>query len=122
MAKEGKSILADLFEALIGALYLDQGLEKAVSSFFFYHFDHEVENLIADPQRNWKAELQDLTQKKYQQTPIYEVIEERGPAHSKHFALPSWSMKKNGGRERDLLKKRLKRSRQKCARKTRPFA
>ena len=64
---EGKgrgSILADLFEALIGAIYLDGGL-KAVHQFFHINFENEVRNIIKQPHRNWKAELQDHFQKSF---------------------------------------------------------
>lgn len=87
--KGRESILADLFEALVGALYLDQGLE-AVQRFFFSHFQQEVDHLIAEPQRNWKADLQDYAQKNYQETPLYEVLEEGGPAHRKVFRVGVW--------------------------------
>ncbi len=79
-----ESILADLFEALIGAIYLDGGLEEA-KRFFFRHFYENVENALSDPLRNWKAELQDYSQKKYQKPPTYKVMKEMGPDHSKIF-------------------------------------
>lgn len=80
------SILADLFEAIIGAIYLDGGIE-ASRQFFFTHFKEEIEGVIREPLRNWKAELQDYAQKMYQQTPIYKVIDESGPDHSKSFLV-----------------------------------
>ncbi len=86
VGKGRESIQADLFEALIGAVYLDQGLEFA-QNFFFSHFQEEVDHMIAEPHRNWKAELQDYTQKTFQQTPIYTVLEESGPAHKKMFRV-----------------------------------
>ncbi len=87
--KGRESILADLFEALVGALYLDQGLES-VRSFFFSHFKTEVDKLVASPLRNWKADLQDWAQKNFQQTPIYQVLDESGPAHKKQFLVGVW--------------------------------
>lgn len=86
---EGKgrgTILADLFEAVIGALYLDGGIEVA-RSFFFDHFEEEIFSIIEKPHRNWKAELQDYCQKKYQKPPIYHVIKEEGPDHLKSFFI-----------------------------------
>ncbi len=80
------SILADLFEALVGALYLDGGL-KVAQTFFFRHFSHDAAAIIKAPHRNWKAELQDFCQKAYQQPPLYEVIKEEGPGHSKTFYI-----------------------------------
>jgi len=87
--KGRESIMADLFEAIIGALYLDQGLEAA-RRFFFSHFKGDVDQQVASPQRNWKAELQDWAQKNYQETPLYTVLEESGPAHKKDFRVGVW--------------------------------
>jgi len=78
------SILADVFEAILGALYLDGGL-GVMKSFLLCHFETEFEAAIGSPPRNYKAELQDLSQKQHQKTPIYKVVEETGPDHSKIF-------------------------------------
>lgn len=84
--KGRESILADLFEAVIGAIFLDGGFQKA-KEFFFSHFQKEIEEILVQPVKNWKAELQEFSQKKYQKIPIYEVIEESGPPHQKHFRI-----------------------------------
>lgn len=102
--KGRESILADLFEAIIGAIYLDQGLD-GVRSFFFMHFKEDVEQMVAAPHRNWKAELQDYAQKTYQQAPIYEVIEESGPAHKKKFRISVWIHEKKCGEGEGSSKK-----------------
>lgn len=102
--KGRESILADLFEALIGALYLDQGLD-GVRTFFFSNFHQEVMSLVAKPQRNWKAELQDYAQKHYQQTPSYVVLEESGPAHRKIFRIAVWVHEKKWGEGEGSSKK-----------------
>ncbi|MCH9627213.1 MAG: Ribonuclease 3 [Chlamydiales bacterium] len=89
---EGKgrdTILSDLFEALMGALYLDQGVE-AVRTFFLSHFKEAIDHLVHEPYRNWKAELQDWAQKNFQQTPVYTILEESGPAHQKRFRVGVW--------------------------------
>ncbi|MBS0654128.1 MAG: ribonuclease III [Verrucomicrobia bacterium] len=78
------TILADLFEAMIGAIFLDGGLDE-VKRFFFGHFSDEIAQLLSAPLRNWKAELQDYSQKKYQKPPMYKVLKEVGPDHSKMF-------------------------------------
>lgn len=80
------SILSDLFEALIGAIYLDGGIEAA-RKFIFTNFAEEIGSILKTPLRNWKAQLQDFCQKKYQQTPTYKVISETGPDHSKVFRI-----------------------------------
>ncbi|MFQ5728999.1 MAG: ribonuclease III [Waddliaceae bacterium] len=80
------SIRADLFEAIIGAIYLDGGIEAA-RRFIFQNFSKEIESILKTPLQNWKAELQDYCQKKYHQTPFYKVVSESGPDHSKTFSI-----------------------------------
>ena len=108
--KGRESILADLFEAVIGALYVDQGL-NATSCFFFSCFKEEVEQMVAVPHRNWKAELQDHAQKNYQQTPVYKVIEESGPAHRKQFRISVWVNEEQWGEGEGSSKKGGRQSR-----------
>jgi ribonuclease-3 len=79
-----ETILADLFEALIGAIYLDSDI-GSVKKFFFEHFSEKIEEHLRKPLRNWKAELQDYSQKKYQKPPAYKILKESGPDHSKVF-------------------------------------
>lgn len=79
-----ETILADLFEALIGAIYLDSGMDAA-KEFFFSHFSERLEEHLKEPLRNWKAELQDYSQKKHQRPPVYKIQKESGPDHSKIF-------------------------------------
>lgn len=86
VGKGRESILADLFESILGALYLDGGMEK-VTTFYFFHFKDIFEELLKAPPTNWKALLQDLTQKKLQVHPEYRVVEERGPEHEKEFVV-----------------------------------
>jgi ribonuclease-3 len=78
------SILSDVFEAIIGAIYLDGGI-GIVRSFLTAHFEKEFEEAIGSPSRNYKAELQDYSQKKFQKPPSYRVVEESGPDHAKIF-------------------------------------
>lgn len=81
-----ESILADLFETIIGAIYLDGGIEAA-KTFLFENFSEQFKEILRTPLRNWKAILQDYCQKKFQQTPVYQVLEESGPDHSKVFQI-----------------------------------
>lgn len=81
-----ESILADLFEAIVGAIYVDRGLE-AVKTFIFKNFLDEIEAILKTPLRNWKALLQDYCQKKFQRPPNYVVLDESGPEHSKTFKI-----------------------------------
>lgn len=78
------SILADVFEALIGAIFIDGGMNVA-KSFLLCHFTEDFEAVIGSPSRNYKAELQDYSQKKYQKAPTYKIVQETGPDHAKIF-------------------------------------
>jgi len=84
--KGRESILADLFEAIIAAIFLDGGI-AAVQTFFFRHFFQEVESFIKMPTHNCKALLQEYTQKYYHQQPHYRMINEDGPDHNKVFCV-----------------------------------
>ena len=44
-----------------------------------------IEEHLKKPSRNWKAELQDYSQKKHQKPPVYQISKESGPDHSKVF-------------------------------------
>lgn len=80
------SILANLFESLLGALYLDGGLPAAYR-FVFSHFQTEFDGVAIESTHNPKARLQDHFQKKYQATPTYEVVAVSGPDHQKDFVV-----------------------------------
>ena len=84
--KGRESILADLFEALLGAIYLDGGY-LATKQVFLSLFSSELELAALKPDRNWKAELQDVAQKHFKDTPIYEIVTEEGPAHKREFVV-----------------------------------
>lgn len=107
MMNEGKgrdSILADLFEAVIGAIYMDAGMDEA-KKFFFSKFEGKLQALIEEPSKNWKALLQDYFQKKYQKQPSYSVIEEEGPDHEKTFHVGVYLDEEMLGRGTGLSKK-----------------
>lgn len=109
---EGKgrgTILADLFEAIMGAIYLDGGIEAA-RCFFFDHFKEEVLSIIEKPHRNWKAELQDYCQKKYQKPPEYVVLREEGPDHLKIFYVQVCLDQKELGKGKGSSKKEAEQS------------
>lgn len=81
-----ETILSDLFEAIIGAIFLDGGLEAA-RNFLFNNFESQIQATLETPLRNWKAALQDLCQKRFQQAPVYSVLDESGPDHVKQFSI-----------------------------------
>jgi ribonuclease-3 len=78
------SIVSDAFEAVIGAMYLDGGLEPA-RKFILEHVldDIETKRLFFDA----KTELQVITQNLYQCPPVYEVLAEDGPPHNRTYKV-----------------------------------
>jgi ribonuclease-3 len=82
-AKE--SNLANSMEALIGALYLDQGIAKS-KKFILRQLKPELEKIKAGKiTPNYKALVQELIQGQKKPTPVYRLVEATGPDHSKQF-------------------------------------
>jgi ribonuclease-3 len=87
MGRARQVILANAFEALIGAIYLDAGFES-VKMFINDYVIRELEGILStgkvlDP----KSKFQELTQEKLGITPNYRVLAEWGPDHSKSFEV-----------------------------------
>jgi len=81
------SNLADALEAVIGAVYLDGGIE-AVSAVFDRLFREDMAALRADPWRdNPKGRLQNLAHHTYHVEPVYELVSETGPRHDARFQI-----------------------------------
>jgi ribonuclease-3 len=81
------SLLADCFEAVVGAVYLDQGIEVA-KKFIDTHLLKEHRQLIASAKiTDYKSLLQEAWQKDHQLTPSYRLISAIGPDHSKNFTV-----------------------------------
>src|SRR5579862_8053506 len=86
------STLADAFEALVGAMYLDSNLE-AVRKFVLEEAKHDIENLRLEPlDLNPKGKLQEILQSISPQSPNYAIVSQSGPEHQKIFvAVVSWN-------------------------------
>ncbi len=82
-----KQIMANVFEALIGAIYLDQGYEAA-EKFINETIIAKLETILAAGSwRDAKSQLQEMAQRIDGFTPVYKVLEEVGPDHDKVFSL-----------------------------------
>jgi ribonuclease-3 len=81
------SLLADVFESLVAAIYLDGGIEVA-KAFILKYIAPEIE-LAADGESgfNYKSVLQQVAQREHGTTPTYQLIDEKGPDHSKCFKI-----------------------------------
>jgi ribonuclease-3 len=94
MGKARQYILANSFEALIGALYLDQGYEscnKFIEKNLLGRLPEIIKNGLF---RDAKSLLQEQTQEKVGITPTYKVMREWGPDHAKHFIIGVFLEKK----------------------------
>lgn len=85
--KARQYILANAFEALIGAIYIDQGWESArefIHTYLIARLPYILEHgLYLDPKSNFQEAAQD----KLGITPTYHVLEEKGPDHAKNFTV-----------------------------------
>lgn len=104
------SVLADVFESLVGAIYLDGGLEAA-RQFIVSRIEPEVESaVVGEAGANHKSQLQQLAQRQYASTPTYRLLDEKGPDHSKCFKIaaqigerhftPAWGPTKKDAEQR----------------------
>ncbi len=80
------SILANTVEAVIGALYLDSGID-AVDSFIKENLLAKMSDKLNEPLKDAKSRLQEYVQAQGLMAPKYEVAEEDGPDHDKTFTL-----------------------------------
>ncbi len=81
------SLLADTFEAVLGAIYLDQGyptVVKFLSQHIFNRIDYIIEHNL---HKDFKSSLQELVQSQGLNSPEYVVAQESGPDHSKTFVV-----------------------------------
>jgi len=82
-----QQILANAFEAVIGAIYLERGYKDA-ETFINKHITSKLENILAEGSwRDPKSHLQEVSQRIDGATPQYKVLEEVGPDHDKVFTL-----------------------------------
>lgn len=88
------AILANTVEALIGAIYLDTGLEIAkqfITAYLFPKLDHIIKS---SAYIDAKSQLQEIIQEKSGITPHYAVIKESGPDHNKEFIVAVYAKTK----------------------------
>lgn len=106
MGKENKNIMADCFESLVAAIFIDKGFDTAYDFIVKYLFrgtlDHIVKHkLYLSP----KSRLQELLQAQYKTLPSYVIIKEQGPEHKKEFTVEVYYDKRKLGEGSGLSKK-----------------
>lgn len=84
--RQNSSILANTFEALIGAIYIDQGLPKAqslIEKTILKKWKELAKSAVSDN----KSKLQEISQRKFRVSPNYKLLEGWGPDHARQFKL-----------------------------------
>jgi len=92
--RENQALLANTFEAVVGAIYLDSGFDKVVEFLgqkLFPQIDKIIENELY---KDFKSTLQEKVQANGDSTPEYKVIGEVGPDHDKEFTIEVYVGKK----------------------------
>ena len=82
--RDKESILAAVYEAVLGAVYLDAGYEPA-RLLVEAHFAADLTTGETAGRRDYKTRLQELTQRLFRAMPVYQLVEETGPDHAKRF-------------------------------------
>jgi len=86
--KARQYILANTFEAFLGALYLDQGLEQCRQFIYEHLVMKELPRVLEEGlYRDAKSYFQEMAQEKVKITPTYRVLKEWGPDHAKNFVV-----------------------------------
>lgn len=96
--RERVALLANLMEAVIGAIYLDNGYDAA-RDFIAAHITVKLVDIIKQGSYiDAKSHFQELAQEQKGVTPSYDVLEESGPDHDKHFEVGAYLGKKLYGK------------------------
>lgn len=105
-----KSLLSDVYEAIIAAVYLDGGIEAAREFILRTVQDELQQAVLGHSIGNHKSELQQLAQREHGTAPSYRLLSEMGPDHSKMFQIaaviknraftPAWGRTKKDSEQR----------------------
>lgn len=86
--RQRPGILCDIFESVIGAIYIESGLEKARWFVLEQLDDYLMQVSAGDVSPNdFKSRLQEVSQALWRKTPVYRVVGENGSAHEKRFTI-----------------------------------
>jgi ribonuclease-3 len=81
--REKESILSDVFESILGAIFLDGGLEEVRA--LILRLYEPIADKVSKQSKDFKSALQEYLQKNSHETAIYTIINEEGPPHKKIF-------------------------------------
>lgn len=85
--RENTQLLANTYEALLGAIFLDQGIEGArafIIETLLPLFEKEIHD---GPPKDSKSTLQEVLQEKYKKSPLYKILSTDGPDHARTFTV-----------------------------------
>ncbi len=86
--RENINLLADCFEALVGAIFIDQGFDSAYDFVLKFLFEKKLEKIVKEKlYLSPKSRLQENVQSRHKILPTYTLIEESGPEHKKTFRV-----------------------------------
>lgn len=109
--RKRQALLADVFEAFLGALYLDQGIDVAFKFLDDFVFPNLVDGVFSHAM-DYKSELQEIVQQDKHAKLTYEIVEEKGPSHSKEFIA---EVKLNNGKSKKGFGRTKKEAEQRAA-------
>lgn len=102
--EKNQSLLADTLEAVIGAVFLDQGVSKA-EDFIKTQLDPFLNQILSKGElKDSKSLLQERIQEEIKETPVYRTLSEEGPDHAKIFAVGVYSRGKLLAKEKGSTK------------------
>ncbi|MCL2199961.1 MAG: ribonuclease III [Defluviitaleaceae bacterium] len=81
--REKDSILSDVFESILGAIFLDGGMEEVRA--LILRLYEPIADKTSKKTKDFKSTLQEVLQKQSHETALYTIIKEEGPAHKKEF-------------------------------------
>lgn len=84
--RENNSLLADTTEAIIGAIFIDSGLEKA-REFILENLLDNLAKKLEEPLKDPKSTLQEYCQSQKYETPRYQLVRETGPDNARVFTV-----------------------------------
>ena len=96
--RNNPQLLANTYEALLGAVFLDQGFEmtkKVIGETLLPLFEQEIKT---GPPKDAKSNLQEIVQQRFKQSPNYKILDTEGPDHAKKFNVAVYIGDKEMGR------------------------
>lgn len=85
--RDNPQILANTFEALLGAIFIEEGLEEASKFVYKYLLPLFEAEITSGPPKDAKSHLQEIAQTRTKQSPKYKILQTAGPDHAKIFSV-----------------------------------